>query len=443
MRFDLKRISVVISLLVLPAGRIQPQSPSDVPLLQGTLENCIQYALAHQPLLRQSSLDEEITELAIRSKLADWYPQLNFSYTVEHFPQAPVSLVQGFPARVGLQNTSTGQFSLTQAIFNRDVLLASTSAADVRAGIQQQTTNNKIDVVVNVSKAYYAVLETQEQIALLNEDIIRLQQSLKVAYEQYKSGIVDNIDYKRATILLNNAIAQRKHNEELVKARHAFLKKQMGYPSGLDLQLTYDSTQMVQQAFLDTNQTLRYENRIEYQLLQTQKHLQEDDVAYYRWSFLPSISAFGSYSLNYQNDQLSHLFERNFPTSVIGLQLTFPIFQGGKRLEQIRQADMELHRIDYDIQLLKNSISAEYAQAIADYKSDLNTYHFLRDNLELARDVYNTVQLQYRAGTKTYLEVITAETDLRTTQVDFIDALFLVLSSKLDVQKALGTIPYQ
>ena len=64
------------------------------------------------------------------------------------------------------------------------------------------------------------------------------------------------------------------------------------------------------------------------------------------------------------------------------------------------------------------------------------------DNLDLATDVYNTIYLQYKAGVKTYLEVIIAESDLRTTQVNYLNALYQVLSSKLDVEKALGTLTY-
>jgi outer membrane protein TolC len=397
----------------------------------------------HQPLLHQSLLDEEIVERSIQSKLADWYPQLNFNYMIEHFPQVPISVVQGFPAKVSTQNTSSGQFSLTQTIFNRDVLLASSSAADVRSRIRQETINNKIDVVVNVSKAYYAALETQEQIALLDDDIVRLQQSLKDAYEQYRGGIVDNIDYKRATILLNNALSEKRQNEELLNARYSFLKEQMGYPPETALTLEFDSTQMERETSLDTNSVLYFENRIEYQLLQTQKRLQEADVTYAAWSFLPSLNAFASYSLNYQHDDLSRLYDQNYPSSLVGVQLSFPIFQGGKRLEDLRRAKFELQRIDDDFLLLQNSISTEYAQSIAAYNSNRNTYAVLKTNLELAKDVYHTIQLQYKAGTKTYLEVITAEAELRATQVNYTSALFQVLSSKLDVQKALGTIHYE
>jgi outer membrane protein len=56
--------------------------------------------------------------------------------------------------------------------------------------------------------------------------------------------------------------------------------------------------------------------------------------------------------------------------------------------------------------------------------------------------VYRTLDLQYRSGIKTYLDVIIAESDLRTTQLNYYNALFQLLQSKLDVEKALGNITY-
>ena len=438
----MRRTICLFSVLIRFAAAAQPQTVSDSLLERSTLQNCIQYALLHQPLIHQSLLDEEITERAIQGNLADWYPQLNFNYNIIHYPQVPVSVVGGNPIQESLPNSSIGQFSLTQTLFNRDVLLASSSASDIRRRVKQQTIGNKIDVVVSVSKAYYAVLETEQQIALLDEDIMRLRQSLKDAYEQYHGGVVDNIDYKRAMILLNNALQEKTQNVELLKARYVFLKDQMGCPMDTELHLEQDSTQMEHEAFFDANLSLNAENRIEYQELLTQKRLQEADVAYTKWSFLPSLSVFANYNLNYQQTSVSRLYDQNYPSSFVGLQLSFPIFEGGKRLQKIRQAQLELQRIDDDFLLLQNSVNAEYAQATATYKSNLNTYAVLKENQELAKDVYHTIQLQYKAGTKTYLEVITAEAELRATQVNYIAALYQVLSSKLDVQKALGTIHY-
>jgi outer membrane protein TolC len=415
---------------------------SDTSILKGTLKECIEYALSHQPVIQQSQLDEQITGHEINSKLADWFPQLNLNMNLIHDYKLPVSIVGGSPITAGLHNTSAAQFTLTQTIFDRDVFLAASTSEDVRRLMRQKTVFSKINVVTIVSKAFYSVLFTQEQIALLDEDVLRLDQSVKDTYNQYKGGIVDKTDYERATIALNNAQAEKKQFEELLKSRYAFMKEQMGCPSETNLELEFDTTKMKSEAFIDTNLNLKYENRIEFQLLQSQIQLQKANLSYYDLSFVPSLSAFGNYTYFYQNDNLSKLYNLNYPYSNIGLQLSFPIFEGGKRIQEIEQASLELKRYDYNIISLKDSINTEYITAIGQYKSNLINYNFLKENLGLAKDVYNTIQLQYKSGIKTYLDVITAETDLRTTQANFNNALFQLLISKLDVQRALGIIQY-
>jgi outer membrane protein len=154
------------------------------------------------------------------------------------------------------------------------------------------------------------------------------------------------------------------------------------------------------------------------------------------------LSAVGGYNFNYLNTRFSKLYADNLPNSYAGLQLSFPIFQGTKRTQNIRIAELQLTRLDWDMVNLQNAINTQYAQALATYKSSLNNYYVLRENLNLARDVFNTIELQYRSGIKAYLELITAETDLRNAQSNYSDALYQALSSKLDVQKALGTVQY-
>ena len=440
----MNKIICLLSVILLFNKPLFSQDVNNVDLLLkgGTLKDCVEYALAHQPIIQQSLLDEEITDHEINSKLADWFPQLNLNMDFTHNYKLPVTIFQGNPATVGLINTSGAAFSLSQTIFNRDVFLAASTSKDVSRLMKQKTAFTKIEIVTIVSKAFYSVLLTKEQIALLDEDIIRLHQSVKDTYNQYKGGIVDKTDYQRATIALNNAEAELKQNQEYLKVRIAFLKEQMGYPAEADLNIEFDKAQMQNEIFIDTTQQLNYENRIEYQLLQSRIRLQQADLSYNDLSFTPTLSAFANYTYFYQNDNLSKLFNRNYPNSNIGLQLSFPIFQGGKRIQEIEQASLELKRYNYDIISLKDSVNTEYISSLGDYKSSLNNYNILKANLELAKDVYNTIELQYKSGIKTYLEVITAETDLRTTQANYNNALFQVLSSKLDVQRSLGTIQY-
>lgn len=433
---------VIIIMSALPFTSFAQRTQGDSLLAEVTVQSAVAYAIEHQPAIRQSLLDEDITESDIRSRLSDWYPQVSFGYSLQHNFLLPTNFIAGNAIRAGVNNTSAAQFTASQAIFNRDVLLARRTRTDVLLQSRQTTVNNKIELAVNVTKAYYDVLATVQQIKVAAENIVRLERSLKDARAQYDAGIADKIDYKRATISLNSIRASRRGNEALVQAKTEYLKSLMGYPLSGALNIVYDSTAMENDIALDTLQLPDYRSRIEYRLLETQRNLLKANVSYNKWSYLPSVSANGAYNLNFQNNDFGKLYGANYPNSYAGLTLAVPIFQGGRRKADLRTAELQLDRNDLDIVSLKNTVNAEYSQALASYKSNLGNYLALKQNVALAQEVYDVIQLQYRSGIKTYLEVITAETDLRTSQINYFDALYSVLASKVDVQRALGQIVY-
>ncbi|MFA6149848.1 MAG: TolC family protein [Chitinophagaceae bacterium] len=421
---------------------VAAQTSSNQLLPEVNLQGAIDYALKYQPRIQQSLIDEDITKANIRSRLADWYPQVNFAYNLQHNFILQTSVIGGNAIKLGVDNTSYGQFTLSQALFNRDVLLANSTKNDVKLQSRQTTESNKIDLVVNVTKAFYDVLATKQQIKVATENIARNERSLKDATNQYNAGITDKIDYKRATISLNNIKATRNGAVALLEAKVAYLKLLMGYPENATLNVIYDSLAMENEIAIDTVQKPDYTARVEYRLLETQRSLLKSSVQYNKWSFLPSASLNGAYNLNYQNNEFNKLYLNNFPNSYAAVTVGLPLFQGGKRWSNIRAAKLQLLRSDDDVINIKNVVNQQYEQALANYKSSLENYSALKENVSIAQEVYDVVQLQYRSGVKTYLEVITAETDLRSAQINYFNSLYQVLAGKVDVQRALGQITF-
>jgi outer membrane protein len=407
-----------------------------------TLETIIQYTLKHQPAVQKSYLDERITRSQVNTKLADWYPQIGYNFQLQHSFQLQTTVFQDQIIQLGNKNTSVSQFAYNQNIFNPTLAFAALTGKDVRKLASQNSISNKIEAVARVSKAFYDVLMMQQQIKVSDENIARLERSVKDARNQYQSGIVDKTDYQRATIMLNNVNATKRSNEEMLKAKLEYLKSLMGYPASAPLEVSYDSMQMENNAAFDAAQQVNLGTRIEYLQLQTQKQLQAGNLKYTKMAFLPSISAFAAYNFNYLNNNISDLYKKNYANSYAGITLAFPIVQGGKRWMNIRQAKWQLEKSDWDIKQLTNDINAQHAQALAAYNSSMASYSAIKDNLLLAKDVYDVIQLQYKSGVKTYLEVFIAETDLRNAQTNYFSALNQVLSSKIDLQKALGQIKY-
>lgn len=422
---------------------VSAQNKSTDSLLQiATLENVVQYALEHQPAVQQAEIDQEITHKVIKGKLADWYPQINFAMNYQRLFDRQATMFGETLIRIGAINTSSAQISATQNIFNRDVLLASTTASKVRIQSSYNTVNTKIDMTVNVTKAFYDLLATEQQIKVNEESIARLEQSLKDAISRYETGVSDKTDYKRATIQLSNARATLKTNSELLYVKQEYLKTLIGYPVGHDLPIQYDTLQMETEIALDTTEQFNHTKHIAYKMMYTQHELQEANVKYSKWAFLPTLNLNGNYNLNYQSNSFGSLYGTSYPYSFVGATLGFPIFQGGKRTAKIQEQKWASKRIDVGLVNLEKTLRTEYTRALASYKGNLAQYLAQKENVELAREVYDIIQLQYRSGIKTFLDVTIAETDLQTTRISYFNALYQVLASKIDVQRALGQINY-
>ncbi|WP_187444128.1 TolC family protein [Sphingobacterium phlebotomi] len=440
-----KKVALSLLLACSIAGSTQAQSvnnngESEKLNSNATLDELIDYALRNKIELRQAHIDQEIGERQIASALSGWFPQINASASLVHNIQLPAMVIGGETIRMGQNNTSTVGFQADQAILSPELFQASRAAKYIRQQNNLNIEDTKINTVVDVSKAYYDILTSEETIKIINENIVRLKRQYTEANARYETGLVDKIDYKRAQISLNNVNAQLKSANEARKYKYDYLKSLLNIPTAEDISLSFVNQSLESNILLDTSELLHIANRVEYQQLETLQEIQKLNTQYQKWSFMPRLGAYANYNMNYFGNEFSQLYRNNIPSSSVGLSLSLPIFTGTKRIQEIRRSQLEEERIEWDLKNLENMISAEYSAAMASYRSNMNEWRNAKENMDLSEEVYNTIKLQYDAGVKTYLELMTAESDLRTTQLNYLNALYAVLSSKLDIQKALGTV---
>jgi outer membrane protein TolC len=425
-----------------------------------TLKQCIDYAMQHQPSLNRSLINIDLARTTNAINLSGWLPQVNATGDLIHYIQLSnngAAVVSSGGTTTGTTTTGTSSASsshttysntfipeleVSQTIFNPSLLYAAKSAPLYVQQAQEVTDSTKIYLVASVSKSFYNVLLTLEQINVLKEDTARLGRNVRDAYHQYVGGIVDETDYEEATITLNNSKAQLKQAVENITPQYAQLKQLMGYPPEKQFNVNFDTLQMMQSIHLDTTEQLQYEKRIEFQQLNTQKALQNQLVNYYRFSFLPTVSAFYNYDLSYENNRFSDLFSTSYPSQLVGLSVNIPIFTGFYRTNNLKKARLQQKLLDWDAVDLKAQVYSDYTSALANYKGNLYDLELLQKNVDLSRRTYFVVTLQYKQGIVAYLNVITAESNLISSEISYLNALFQVLSNKIDLEKAMGDIKY-
>ncbi|MEI5986218.1 MULTISPECIES: TolC family protein [Sphingobacterium] len=439
MKFNFKDLFIYASIAAVSLGSAMAQDNRNLSS-NATLDELINFALSNKIEVKQAKIDQEIAEREIASALSGWFPQINANGNLSHFIQLPTAYINGQNIAMGQKNTSSLTFQADQAIINPGLFQASKAAQFIRQQNTLNLENTKINTVVDVSKAYYDILTSEEQINIINENIARIQRQYTDANARYETGLVDKIDYKRAQISLNNANAQLKSALEIRKYKYDYLKTLLGLNPTDGLNLSFVGQDMEANVLLDTSELVQIANRVEYRQLKNLQDIQKLNTQYQKWNYLPRLSAFANYGLNYRNNAFADLYGNNFPQSSVGLTLSIPIFQGTKRVQEIRKSELQETRLEMDLENLENQIGAQYSAAMASYRANTIEWRNAKDNMDLSEEVYNTIKLQYDAGLKTYLELMTAETDLKTSQLNYLNSLYAVLASKLDIQKALGTV---
>lgn len=439
----LKRLKpLVLGFMLCPASLLMAQTNAALPDSL-TLEQCVAYALKNRAAVEQALLDEAIGEHEIKANLSGWLPQISANYGGTRNLKLQQQPFGDQILTLGKRYTSNVLLEATQTLYSSELLLASKASRYTRQQLDLNIQNTKINTVVDVSKAFYDVLFTQEQLRILTENLARQEKQYNDARSRFEVGLVDKTDYQRAAITLANIRSDKNRAQQTIKAKYALLKQLMGYPTESDLGVAYNYEVMQQAVLLDTTEAVGFANRVELRQLQTQQQLLQLNTAYYKWNFLPTISSYINYNWIYFNDNFSDLYSQAYPTSGVGLQASIPIFQGTRRLQNLKIASLQEQRLAVEADYTRKAINTEYQTALANYKSNYYEWVTLRDNAQLAQEVYDVIQLQYNAGIKAYVELIVAETDLRTAQLNYYNALYNVLASKLDYQRALGTINIQ
>ena len=347
-------------------------------------------------------------------------------------PQS-VSLYQKYNANFGV--------TLNQIIFSGSYLVGLKASRTYKQLYERNYTRSKIDARVNITKAYYQVLVSNEQIKLLDADLNQLKQQVDQTEAQNKQGFVEKIDVDRIEVQYNNLLTSRENTVRLLVLNYELLKFQMGMPVNDELTLK-DKLEDVNLNlnYVDNNDTSFYHRRIEYNLSETNLELNKLNWKLKKTQYLPTLSAVANAGDLLQNNSFNQLFSLNYPSSYIGLNLNVPIFTGGQTVNQVREAKITVEKSENDLENLKNAITLQANSARITFINGLKSLDNQKQNQQLAREILRVSKIKYQQGVGSSLEVTQAQTDLENADNNYIQSLYDALVSKVDFDKAYGRI---
>lgn len=434
-------------------SRAQAQAPAATGPL--SLRQCVDYALQHNVTLRNAKVDELIADQVVTENLAIGLPQINGSAQANILPQVPLFAVPnnlrdpnatGFtPARFQPFNNANVGVQLDQLIFDGRYFLGLRAARIYVDLARKATRRNEVETIAAVAKAYYAVQVNERRIGLIGANIDRLKKLVADTKAAADQGLAENVDYQRTQVSLTNLETDLEAARSFAQLSQNLLKFQMGYPvrEAITLADSIPSNFSVVTLEAGLSADLSPDSRPEYQALKVQQRLNEIDVRRYRYNAYPSIRGFYQIGSGTFNDAFVDMFRRDafwFATQQVGITLNVPIFSSFQRRSQVEQAKFRLQKSLADEEQLLNSFNLELANARTNLTNALRTLESQKRNADLANEVYRVAQVKYQQGVGSSLEVVQAESEYKTAQNNYINALLDVLTARIDVKKALGTL---
>ncbi len=129
-----------------------------------------------------------------------------------------------------------------------------------------------------------------------------------------------------------------------------------------------------------------------------------------------------------------------YRSSVIGVRLTLPIFDGLQRNYRYSQAILNSKIASENLNLTEQTLKVNLSNFEIQYRNAIENIGREQENLTLAENVYKSSQLEYKEGTLTTLDLIQSETSYLIAQNNYYSKLLSLYLARVDLEKAKGTL---
>ena len=182
------------------------------------------------------------------------------------------------------------------------------------------------------------------------------------------------------------------------------------------------------------------QDRIDYQLQEQNIALQVIDVKRKQAAYLPTVSAYARYGQQSFGNDLGKATTNWSDYSAVGLKLNVPIFSGRRREAQLQESRLDLENQKQNLELSSAQLQLQFQNAARQLEENITTLNTNRNNMDLAKSVYQTSQFEYSKGVSTMADLLNADFSCQQAQSNYMTSLLNLVGNRLEYERARGTI---
>lgn len=434
-------------LLLLPllvAASLKGQTPI-------TLQDALGYALKNSEVVRQAKLDIEKATQVVHENRAAAYPQIGVTSQVTGNPIVaqfvlPAEALGGAPGeymgiKMGQPWTALTQVQLQQQLYNQRIFTGLKAAKTSVAYYELMDKVSEENVIQQVAVAYYQVLITRDKLTVLERNLEQVAGLEQIVQGQYENGLARKVDLDRIKVNKSNLETQKLEMGNAMTQQENLLKYYMGMSIAEPITLAAaPDAGAGRLAAAEANAPTS--SLFTYQVLEKQRELLDLQRKAQNAAAYPSLTLGANYTYNTQNQDLNLYTDRalNYDASAVSLTLSIPLFDGNARRSQVKQTDIETLKVREELRKTDNGLRMDQENARRQMQVSRETIGTQEQNMQLAEEVFQGTQENYRQGLASLTDFLNAETELATAQNSYHEALLNYELAHIALMKANGGI---
>ena len=421
-----------------------------------TLEEAIQYGLDNG---YNSRIAKKDVAIALKQKweiIAQGLPQISGEANYTNNLKQPVTLIPGevaggepgtfVPITFGTQHSVNATGTWNQLIFDGSYIVGIQSAKTLLQISENAKVKTDLEVKKAITDAYGNVLLASESVDILKKNLSTIEKNLNDTRKIFENGLAEEEDVEQLEITRLNLEANLNNSIRMQSIAYDMLKVTMGIPVENKITITDNLSELSKENFnlLLLSKKINVEENIDYRIAEDRANLSEVEVKLEKSKALPRLSAFVNYGVAGYSDEFT-FFDSDqdyFTQSVLGINLSIPIFSSGKRSAKTAQKQLAFEQAKLELEQTKNQVTLEIANARNEYQFALENYENKERNLELAERIENKNNIKFFEGIATSFELSEAQQQLFQAQQDYLQAMLDVISTKAELENLLDTTKY-
>lgn len=420
-----------------------------------SLRQAQEYALKHSRDTRAARIDVDRARRKVWETTAIGLPQVDASISYQHYPAIPTTLL---PAEIFDADAPPGTFAelkfgtahnarldvtASQLLFQGSYLVGLRASRVYLQLSKDQLERAEVDIKETVARTYFLILLSERSREILKTSLENLDKTLWETQELYAAGFAEDTDVDQLQLSVTDLKNQLESTDVQIRITYNLLKYQMGFDLNEVIVLADDLDTILSSIDAEELITLHLElnKHVDYRAVKTRAQAQELTLSQARSEYLPSISAYLTQSYNAQRDAFD-FFQRGkwFASTVIGLSIQVPIWSSGQRGARVQQARLELEKARLDVAHVARGLQMGLMQARADFTNAVNKRKSTRDNVALARRIFDKTRQKFQNGTATSLELTQAHNQYLEAESNFTGAVVDLLNAELALERALNRL---